>query len=135
MPAASSRETALALAACSPSAFGSVTRLLFAGLAAVGQAPSIGGQTKVYGSPIPFDAQTFQSLNTRRLDAVVIPGLSPLRRPACADRNNRVREAMIMLKVFFLLVSLTFLCGAAASITIAFAPTHVDETAGYGTPS
>ena len=39
-----------------------------------------------------------------------------------------------MLKVFFLLVSLTFLCGAAASVTIAILPTSLDETAGYGTP-
>ena len=40
-----------------------------------------------------------------------------------------------MLKVFFLLVGLTFLCGAAAGVTIAYAPTQLDETAGYGTPS
>jgi len=40
-----------------------------------------------------------------------------------------------MLKVFFLLVSLTFFCGAAASITIAYAPGQVDESIGYGAPS
>jgi len=40
-----------------------------------------------------------------------------------------------MLKVFLLLVCLTFLCGAAASITIAYPPSHGEETAGYGTPS
>jgi len=40
-----------------------------------------------------------------------------------------------MLKVFLLLVSLTFFCGAAASITTAYAPTQADETAGYGEPS
>jgi hypothetical protein len=45
-----------------------------------------------------------------------------------------VTEAM-MLKLFFLLVSLTFLCGAAAGITIAYPPGHIDETSGYGAPS
>jgi hypothetical protein len=40
----------------------------------------------------------------------------------------------MMLKVFLLLVSLTFLCGVAVSITIAYAPTHLDETAAYGAP-
>jgi len=41
----------------------------------------------------------------------------------------------MMLRVFLLLVSLTFLCGAAATITIVFAPAHLDKTAAYGTPS
>jgi ABC-type uncharacterized transport system permease subunit len=38
----------------------------------------------------------------------------------------------VVLKVFWLLVSLTFLCGAAAGVSIACAPADLDETAGYG---
>jgi len=40
-----------------------------------------------------------------------------------------------MLRVFWLLVSLTFLCGVAAGISIALTPSDFDETAGYGAPS
>jgi hypothetical protein len=37
-----------------------------------------------------------------------------------------------MLRVFWLLVSLTLLCGVAAGISIAHTSANVDETAGYG---
>jgi len=40
-----------------------------------------------------------------------------------------------MLKVFWLLVSLTFLCGVAAGISIAHTPADLDETAGYAASS
>jgi hypothetical protein len=37
-----------------------------------------------------------------------------------------------MLRVFWLLVSLSFLCAVAAGISIAHTPSDLDETAGYG---
>ena len=40
-----------------------------------------------------------------------------------------------MLKLFWLLVSLTFLCGVAAGISIAHTPGDLDGTAGYGASS